>query len=200
MRLRRFWLGEAAEQPVLRGSDLGEVWRDVALRRTASMLTFYTPHDFGVGDPLEGPLGRYLTRRVRAMSGGAVREVAWCFDPVAAKPAVRRTKSGDLDISPGDPGMDEYAAVRARLRKAVPVDTSEAAREVLRRIGLAGVSRHRMWFAAPDVETEKAVRTTSGAAYSLHAAVQAVQKGDPLLRVVVDGSYTEAEREEMGWI
>ena len=57
-----------------------------------------------------------------------------------------------------------------------------------------------MWFAAPDAEAERAVRTVSGAACALHAAVQAVQKGDPLLRVVVDGSYAAAEREEMGWI
>jgi hypothetical protein len=201
VRLRRFWLGEAADERVVRRSDLGDVWRAIALRRVGSTLTLYTPYDFGVGDPLEGALGSHLARRVRNLSEGAVREVAWDFDPVVAKPAARRAKTGDLDIyAPGDPGLEEYDAVRARLRKAAPADTPDGAREVLRRVGLAGVSRYRMWFAAPDAQTEKAVRTTSGAAYALHAAVQAVQKGDPLLRVVVDGSYTAAEREEMGWI
>src|SRR4051794_32543767 len=86
VRLRRFWLGEAADERVVGRSDLGEVWRDVAVVRVASTLTLYTPYDFGAGDPLEGALGRYLTRRVRDLSGGAVREVIWGFDPVAAKP------------------------------------------------------------------------------------------------------------------
>ena len=200
VRLRRFWLGEAADERVVRRSDLGDVWQDVTLVRVGSTLTLYTPYDFGIGDPLEGRLGSYLARRVRNLSESAVREVAWDFDPVAAKPAARRARTGDLDVyAPGDPGLEEYGAVRARLSKALPAGTSEEARGVLSRVGLAGVSRHRMWFAAPDAETEKAVRTTSGAAYALHAAVQAVQKGDPLLRVVVDGSYTAAE-EEMAWI
>lgn len=201
VRLRRFWLGEAAGQRVVRRSDLGEVWRDITVVRMASTLTLYTPYDFGVGDPLDGPLGRYLTRRVSGLSDGAVRDVVWCFDPVTAKPVTRRAKSSDLDIfAPGDPDRDEYDDVRARLGKALGADSGETVRDVLRRIGLAAVSKHRMWFAAPDAETEKAVRTTSGAAYALHAAVQSVQKKDPLFRVVVDGSYAEAEREEIKWI
>jgi hypothetical protein len=200
VQLRRFWLGEAADERVVRRSDLGDVWRDVTLIRVGSTLTLYTPYDFGIGDPLDGRLGSYLTRRVLKLSEGAVRKVAWDFDPVAAKPATRRARTGDLDIhAPGDPGLEEYDAVRARLSKALPAGTSEEGRGVLSRVGLAAVSRHRMWFAAPDAETEKAVRTTSGAAYALHAAVRAVQKGDPLLRVVVEGSYTAAEQEEMAW-
>ena len=89
VRLRRFWLGEAADEPVVRRSDLGDVWREITVVRVASTLTLYTPYDFGVGDPLEGTLGGYLTRRVRNLSEGAIREVAWDCDPVAAKPAAR---------------------------------------------------------------------------------------------------------------
>jgi hypothetical protein len=200
VRLRRFWLGEAAGERVVRRSDLGEVWRDVALVRVASTLTLYTPYDFGVGDPLEGPLGRYLAKRVQSLSAGTVREVAWAFDPVAAKPPTRRARTSELDVySPADPGLEEYAEVRVRLRKAVPTDIGEEARAVLSRLGLAAVSKYRMWFVAPDAEIERAVRTTSGAAYALHAAVRAVQKADPLHRVVVDGSYSADDRAEMAW-
>ena len=56
VRLRRFWLGEAPNHRVVRTSDLGEVWREVAVIRTASTLTLHAPYDFGVGDPLDGPL------------------------------------------------------------------------------------------------------------------------------------------------
>jgi hypothetical protein len=201
VRLRRFWLGEAAERPEVLESDLRDVWRDITVTRTAATLVLYTPYDFGSGDPLDGPLGQYLRTRVDELSGGAVRQVAWRFDPVAARPVVRRVRSSDLDIhAPGDPGTSQYGGVRERLRRSLPAGTGEAAREVLRRVGLAAVSRHRMWFAAPDAETEKAVRTTPGAAYALHAVVRSVQKKEPLYRVVVDGSYPEAEREEMAWI
>lgn len=192
VRLRRFWLGEAAGQRTVRASDLGEVWREITVTRTASTLLLHTPYDFGVGDPLSGPLGRYLTRRTRQLSGGAVREVAWCFDESAATP-VRRNRSTELDIhAPGDPGLDEYDAVLARLRKGIPADTSDAARAVVHGLVLGGVSRHRLWLVAPDAETEKAVRTTPGAGYALHAAVRAVQKAEPLFRVVVDPSWGSA--------
>ena len=186
VRLRRFWLGEAATAAVVRGSDLGEVWRDVAVTRTAATLTLHTPYDFGAGDPLEGRLGQFLVRRVRSLSVGAVREVTWCFDGTTSRP-VRRARSSELDIyAPGDPGLEEYDGVVTRLRKGLPTDTGETAREVLRRLGLAGVSRHRMWFAARDGDAEKAVGRTPGAAYALHTAVRSVQKAEPLFRVVVD--------------
>ena len=194
VRLRRFWLGEAPTAKVVQRSDLGEVWRDIAVRRTASTLMLHTPYDFGVGDPLEGPLGPYLTRRVRALSGRAVREVTWCFDEWAGK-SVRRARTSELDIhEPGDPGLEEYDVVLARLRKAIPADTTDLAREVLRGLGLAGVSRHRMWFAARDEDAERAVGRTPGAGYALHAAVLSVQKSeDPLYRLVVDPDSTAAQ-------
>jgi hypothetical protein len=164
------------------------------VQRVASTVTLYTPYDFGVGDPLDGALGSYLTRRIKQLSGGAVREVTWDFDEVAAKP-VRRNKSTELDIhAAGDPALEEYDDVLVRVRKGIPADTPQAARVVIGDLCLAGVSRHRMWFAAPDAESERAVRTTSGAAYALHAAVRHVQKAEPLYRVVVDPSLADEPR------
>jgi hypothetical protein len=191
VRLRRFWLGEAMKARGVRSSDLGDVWREVLVRRLAATLELYTPYDFGVGDPLGGDLGGFLTRRVRKLSVGTVREVVWQYDD-RVKPPVRRAKSTELDIhAPGDPGLEEYDDVLVRLRKGIPPDISDEAREVLGRLRLVGVSRFRLWFAAPDNAAELAVRRTSGAAYALHSAVQRVQKADPLYRVVVDPSYDD---------
>lgn len=186
VRLRRFWLGEACRARAVRASDLGEVWREVAVRRVAARLTLFTPYDFGCGDPLEDGVGDWLTERVHALSEGTVREVHWDFDERALRP-FRRARSTDLDIhDPGDPGLEEYAAVLDRLRRRLPPDTSAAAREVLGRVGLAGVSRHRLWFVVPDAAAEEAVRRTPGSAYALNAAVRGVQRAEPLYRVVVD--------------
>jgi hypothetical protein len=194
VRLRRFWLGPAARSPTVRASDLGEVWREVAVQRVASTLVLLTPYDFGQGDPLAGDLGDYLARRVTRLSGGAVREVAWRYDEAAVRP-VRRARSTELDVhAPGDPGLDEYDDVLRRLRKHLPDDTSEVARLALGQLGLAGVSRHRVWLAASDEAAERAVRTTAGAAYALHRAVRGVQKAEPLYRVVVDPSLRRLER------
>lgn len=186
VRLRRFWLGEAHDAQPVRDSDLGEVWREVAVRRVAARLTLFTPYDFGRGDPLEGGLGAWLTQRVHALSEGAVREVGWDFDQRAQRP-FRRARSTDLDIhAPGDPGPDELDDVLARLRRRLPADVPAQARDVLGRIGLAAASRHRLWFVATDAAAEQAVRRTPGAAYALHAAVRGVQGAEPLYRVVVD--------------
>ncbi len=195
VRLRRFWLGAAMKSPVVRASDLGEAWRDVTVVREAATLVLYTPYDFGVGDPLDGDLGAYLTGRVHRLSGGTVREVEWRFDPRATKP-VRRARSTDLDIhSPGDPGLDEYADLLARLRKQLPAGTSDAAREALGRLALAGASRHRLWFVADGDASEKAIRTVPGAGGALATAVGRVQKAEPPLhRVVVDPTATKLER------
>ena len=194
VRLRRFWLGEAMRSPVVAESDLGEVWRKVAVSRVASALVLHTPYDFGQGDPLASGLGELLARRVKRLSSGAVREVTWRFDPVALKP-VRRTRSSELDVhAPEDPGLEEYDDVLARLRARLPGDTGPEARAALGELVLAGVSRHRLWLAAPDEAAELAVRRTPGAAYALHAAVGAVQKAEPLYRVVVDGSYRRLAR------
>ena len=188
VRLRRFWLGEAPGQRVVRTSDLGEVWREVKVKRTASTLVLYTPYNFGDGDPLAGRLGSYLTRRVHELSAGAVREVTWLFDERATRP-VRRARSTDLDIhAPEDPAVEEYDDVLARLRRGIPAETPDAATQVLHTLSLVGVSRHRIWFAAPDAGSEQAVGRTPGAAYALHAAVRAVQRAEPLCRVVVDPS------------
>lgn len=194
VRLRRFWLGEAPAASAVRRSDLDGVWREVSVTRLGSTLELNTPYDFGEGDPLEGKLERYLTRRVRALSEGSVREVTWRYDERAARP-VRRPRSTNLDIhAPGDPGLEAYDEVVARLRRAIPADTAEAALEVIHSLSLVGVSRHRLWFAAPDAAVERALRTTPGAAYALHAAVTRVQKAEPLHRVVVDPSYDEVSR------
>lgn len=194
VRLRRFWLGEAPAASAVRRSDLDGVWREVTVRRLASTLELFTPYDFGEGDPLDGKLGNYLTRRVRALSEGAVREVTWLYDERAARP-VRRPKSTDLDIhAPGDPGLEEYDEVLARLRQGIPADTTGATLEVLHGLSLVGVSRHRIWFAARDAASERAIRTTPGAVGSLHAAIKRVQKGEPLYRVVVDPSYDAVSR------
>jgi hypothetical protein len=195
VRLRRFWLGPAMKSPVVRASDLGEAWRDVMVVREGSTLVLHTPYDFGAGDPLGGDLGTYLAGRVRRLSGGTVREVEWRFDP-QVKPPVRRARSSDLDIhAPGDPGLDEYADVLARLRKQLPADTSHAAREALGRLALAGVSRHRMWFAAVDEAEATAVRAVPGAGGALSTAVRGVQKAEPpLYRIVVDPTTTQLDR------
>lgn len=191
VRLRRFWLGPALRSPTVMASDLGEAWRDVTVVREASTLVLCTPYDFGSGDPLAGDLGAYLAGRVRRLSGGTVRDVDWRYDPRLTKP-VRRARSSDLDIhAPGDPGLTEYADVLASLRKKLPADTGAAAREALGRLGLAGVSRHRLWFTAPDDAAERAVRTVSGAGYALNMAVRGVQKAEPLYRVIVDPTATK---------
>jgi hypothetical protein len=194
VRLRRFWLGEAMRATVVRKSDLGDVWREVLVRRVAATLELYTPYDFGTGDPLAGRLGSFLTTRVKKLSAGTVREVAWRYDD-RVTPPTRRAKSTELDIHlPGDPALEEYDDVLARLRAGIPAGASDEAREVLGRLSLVGVSRHRLWLAAPDAAAELAVRKTSGAAFALHSAVQRVQKADPLYRVVVDPSYVDVPR------
>ncbi|MFC6287591.1 hypothetical protein ACFP3Q_14485 [Nocardioides sp. GCM10027113] len=146
----------------------------------------FTPFDFGTRDPLAGGLGEFLERRVAELSGGTVREVSWEYDERVLRP-VRRAKTTELDVhAPGDPGLEEYAEVARRLSAAIPDDTSDAAREVLHALVVAGVSRHRLWLAAPDDATEVAVRRTPGAGYALFAAVERVQRAQPLYRVVVD--------------
>lgn len=194
VRLRRFWLGAAMRSPSVRASDLGEAWRNVVVVREAATLVLYTPYDFGAGDPLGGDLGGYLTGRVRRLSGGTVCDVEWRFDERRAKP-VRRARSSDLDIhAPGDLGPDKYAGVVARLRKLLPADTGEAARAAIGRLALAGVSRHRMWFAAVDEADARAVRTVPGAGGALAKAVGGVQKAEPpLFRVVVDPTAGKLE-------
>lgn len=191
VRLRRFWLGEAAEASVVRESDLGAVWREIVVRRLGAELQLWTPYDFGDGDPLDGGLGAYLGERVRELSAGTVRDVVWRYDERMLRP-VRRARSTELDVhAPGDPGLEEYADVLGRLRKAIPADTPDGARAVLGELRLAGVSRHRLWFAAPDDAAELAVRRTPGAASALSVAVRHVQKAEPIHRVVVDATIDD---------
>lgn len=193
VRLRRFWLGAAMKAPAVRASDLGEVWRDVTVTREASTLVLCTPYDFGVGDPLDGELGAYLAGRVRRLSGGTVREAEWRFEERPAR-SPRRARSTDLDIhAPGDPALDEYADVLARLRRQLPAEVSDTARATLGRLGLAGVSRHRLWFAATGEADAAAVRAVPGAGGALNVAVRGVQKADPLYRIVVDPTATKLE-------
>src|SRR4051794_9736709 len=88
VRLRRLWLGEAVREPSLASSDFADVWPEVALRRVGSTLLVHTPFDFGVGDPFAGPFGSFLRSRVSDVSGGAIRELSWEFDP-GRRPARR---------------------------------------------------------------------------------------------------------------
>lgn len=188
VRLRRLWLGEIARSPELAASDLVDAVHDVHLRRVADTLLVLSPYDFGVGDPFATALGERLRSRVVALSGGAVAEVEWAFDPDVHP--VRRPQSSDLDIfMPGDPGPEELPTMLARLRQRLP-ETTDEARGAVAALRLVAVSRHRMWFAAPTRAARDALGLVPGARGALTRAVQSVQKHElPLHRVVVDGSY-----------
>ena len=193
VRLRGLWLGEVVSSRAFLRSDLGDAADEIALHRVGNALELVTPYDFGDGDPLEGGLGRSLRRRVSAVTGGVVREVSWRYDDAAGRP-VRRTSTSDLDVfRPGDPGRDAYPDVLAELRRRLPADTTDAAREVLGALGLAAVSAHRVWFAAPSAAAEKAVGSTPGAAYALFASVKRLQRKEPLYRVYADADGVEED-------
>lgn len=62
--------------------------------------------------------------------------------------------------------------------------------DVVGALRLVGVSKHRLWFAAPTLGARDALGSVVGARAALVTAVQAVQRHEvPLHRVVVDASY-----------
>ena len=60
-------------------------------------------------------------------------------------------------------------------------------------LGLAAVSAHRVWFAAPSPAAEKAVGSTPGAAYALFASVRGLQRKEPLYRVYTDADGVDED-------
>lgn len=189
VRLRRLWLGKILASPEFMAGDLADIGLDVQLRRIGSTLQIGTPYDFGAGDPFDNAFGKLLRSEAAEVSRGSISSVEWQYDP--KRQVVRRTSSNDLDIySPGDPTLDEYDEVAGALRKRIPDGTSPNAREVIGKLRLVGVSKHRLWFAASNAQARDALGKVPGARAALVTAIQDFQKHEkPLYRVVVDGSY-----------
>jgi len=109
------------------------------------------------------------------------------FTSFARAARALRKKSTDRDIyEPGDPLLDEFRTLVGRLRAGIPSHTAPAAFESLQRLEIAAFSRPRVWLRAPDQASVQAVGKAPGAAYAPYAAVQRLQKSDPLYCVYAD--------------
>lgn len=184
-RLRRLWTDEIGPWLTKVEHDLGGAWDACSLERRGKALLIHAPYDFGDGDPLLG-IRDSLLQRVAGATAGRVDQVK-IVDRSASRmtPPRRRAASSPLDIfHAGDPtgGLAATAAEIGRRLKVEP-----AVRPALAELGLAGVSRWRVWLVAPSPEVRRAVRSTPGAAYPVHDALRRWQStSDPQWDVIDD--------------
>lgn len=184
-RLRRLWIGTVGPLIDEDGHDLAEVWTNALVQRVGSQLIVSGPIDFGDGDPFEGALGSKIKKRFEDESCGLVRDVQYKFADRRILKLRRASTAGSDIYHPEDAGapdiVDAARAIGSQLADAGP-----GARHVLGRLTVAGVSKFRLWLAAPSEAERKAVGSTPGAASALMMAVAKFQRSDALCDIVVD--------------
>lgn len=184
-RLRRLWTDGLGPWLEAEDHDLGSAWPECSLERRGKILLIHAPYDFGQGDPLAG-INDELVERVAGATGGRVDQVK-IIDRSASRfvPPKRRAGSSAVDVfHAGDPIGDLHAIASGIRRRLEVVDSTCP---VLSALGLAAVSRWRVWLVADSADTRRKVGSTPGAAFAIHDAVRRWQgTPDPQWDVIED--------------
>jgi hypothetical protein len=184
-RLRALWVNTIG--PLLEEDehDLAGAWSQAVVHRLGSEIIIRGPIDFGDGDPLAGTLGARIKGLFELESCGLIKDVRYEFAD-REFPKLRRARTTGSDIfHPEDVAAPDMATAAHALGEQLAGASAEA-KPILGRLAVAGVSKFRLWLAAPSEADRKAVGSTPGAASALMMAVAKFQRSDALCDIVVD--------------